>query len=78
MDNIHIDFGALSPKISSQLASLGLKRGILTQTQLDFFQEYADALTLLALGDLLSQTIISKGRQRLFKQIVNALNSASK
>lgn len=56
-------FGALSPKLSEQL------KGELPKDELKWLDKYADAVTLLVIQELLSESEARKARQRIVKRI---------
>lgn len=64
MSEIGIRFGALSPPLLRQLSGLNVPAGRITK-----WQKMADAITMLALHDLLSGSEVVKARKKLMRQI---------
>jgi hypothetical protein len=64
-----IHMGALSPKLSDQLA------GELPKSELKWLDKYADAVTLLKVQSLLSEQEANKARHRIVKRIERLLRA---
>lgn len=67
-----LSFGALAPPISEQLETQGLT------SPGSLFQRQADAIVLLHVHGVLTDTSAHAARKRLLKAITNALKSARK
>lgn len=67
---LSIVFGALAPKLHSQLP--------LSRARLRHLQEHADGITALAVGGLLSDAEVHRARRRLMNRIGLVLKKAGK
>lgn len=63
---VGIHFGAMSPDIAAQLKEQKFK---FVHTQAVRFQKFADAITMLHVHDLITESETDKARQRLMRKI---------
>ncbi len=70
MKPVGLRFGALSPKINEQLVMQGV--GALA-SDIKAWQKRADALVCLHLGKVLTDSEVTKARDRLSKQIFKGM-----
>lgn len=77
MDNktIGIHFGALCDSIKEQLDKQGFKYD---PKRVKYFQRHADAITTLRFGDLLTDSMLNKINQKLYKKIVQHVAQKNK
>ena len=67
---LHITFGALCKKLKEQFKEQGFNY----PKGRDYFQQYADSLCLLSVGNILSPSEVHKARTRLLNIISKAVN----
>lgn len=68
-NKLSIEFGALAPSLFEQIRLAGYKVPAGTK----WFQQYADAITFLAVRRLLSEVETAKARRRVMKLIAKAV-----
>lgn len=72
---VTIDFGAMAPTLSKQLAKIGLS---LSRDTLKIIQRDADAITRLYMRGLLSDSQTLTARRKLMKMLMATLNKEGK
>lgn len=70
---LSLGFGALVPKLSVQLKGLGVSR-----ESCDRFQKIADAITMIAVHDIMPESVVQRARRKLAKRIAGALGETYK
>jgi hypothetical protein len=69
-DDICIEFGALAPNISEQLATQGV---VIAENSANAFDDLARSLVLLHLHGLIPDSVRDNARKKLMKQIITEI-----
>lgn len=70
-----LHFGALCHPIAKQLRDQGVRMNVAIRSSVSIWQKDADAITRLAVRQLLPETATRNARRKLLKKVIRGINA---